>query len=31
MGAVTADEPPILISDHGPALDTDEAIEAADD
>ena len=30
MGAVTADEPTILISDHGPARDTDEGIWAAD-
>jgi hypothetical protein len=29
MGAVTADEPPILMSDHGRALDTDQRIWAA--
>lgn len=30
MGAVTAHEPTILISDHRPSLDTDQGIWAAD-
>ena len=30
VGAVTADEPPILISDHRPELDARHAIRAAD-
>ena len=31
VGAVTADEPPILISDHRPELDARHAMRAAND